>query len=169
MHCNSRPPDVAPRASRSPPIPRLKCVNLSLSDLQRFTTDTLRYAVMIVSSVTWSDSAELLRFKVENFRAVRQLGFYRKLTVKIPQLSGTHNARGYQISSQPGKTYGWVINDVTNFFVQGRRLSSSTYQSKVDQTAPNLRRKELHHCCTKRDTLAGINCFVSKCGLLKDE
>jgi len=48
MHCNSRPPDVAPRASRSSPIPSLKSVYLFLCDLQLFTTDTLRYAVMTI-------------------------------------------------------------------------------------------------------------------------
>ena len=49
MHCNSRQPDAAQTLSAliSSPVPSLKSLNLSTGVFERFTADTLRYAVIL--------------------------------------------------------------------------------------------------------------------------
>ena len=52
LHCNLRPPDVAPVLLRLnyEPIQSLKSAKVSVADLKRFfTADTLRYAVTMIS------------------------------------------------------------------------------------------------------------------------
>ena len=73
MHCNLRPPDAAPVILRliiTTPTPSLKSVNLSVAVLQRFTADTLRYAVTLTFDHVTTLTCGLLTLDICSVSAV---------------------------------------------------------------------------------------------------
>jgi len=144
----------------------------TLCNAVTLTFDPFTLNIFGTSGVTWPKSVRKMSkieqsgSVIDNFASFNLLPLRHVVTLTFDPLTlnvfSRWMSKGQTLYRIWAKSNNSRLSYLRFSIFQGDGIPNFTCQKGVDETAPNFKRTELHHHCTRSETLVAIDWFISK-------